>query len=78
MSHCEVRSSGFEGAGFVQVNDRVELLREPRAKAVTPPLRLRTIDYADGALEAFLAQKCRRFVALAQVQPKSWNADSME
>src|SRR5690606_6301113 len=43
----------FEGRRAIDVEHRVELLREPRAEVVAAALRFRTIDHADGALEPF-------------------------
>src|SRR5687768_2924366 len=45
------RLEGDESRGTVNVNQRVELFRDPRLKIMTVPLCLRSVDYTNRALQ---------------------------
>src|SRR5438552_856771 len=55
---------GLDGARLVEVQHGVELLGQPRAEVVARALGVRTIDHADGPLEAGAAQAPRGAVPL--------------
>src|SRR5207302_562261 len=47
----------LDGASFVYMNHRVELLRQARFEVMAHALGFRQIDHADGALQPFLRQR---------------------
>ena len=60
----------FECAGMVQVNHRVELLRQAALKVMAPALGFRAVYDTDGALETLSFQQRDRVISLAQIKPK--------
>src|SRR3954468_23101492 len=52
----------FEGAGFVEMNDCVELVSQTRFKIMAEPFRLWPVNNPDRTLEPFIAQQRRRFI----------------
>ena len=59
-SHSGVRSSGSTRARLVDVQDVVELLRQPRVEIVARAFALRQVEHADGALEPRTRQRGRQ------------------
>src|SRR4051812_26027372 len=68
----------LQRAGFVEVNEGVELVGEPGLKIVAPALGLGTVDDADGALEALCAEQAGRVVLGAQIKPELREAGGVE
>ena len=61
----------IECAGMVQVNHRVELLRQAALKVMAPALGFRAVYDTDGALETLSFQQRDRVISLAQINQKS-------
>src|SRR5438132_13221971 len=54
---ARARLERLERVGLVNVKDRVELLWQTRSKVMTETLGLRSVDHADGPLEAWSRQR---------------------
>src|SRR4051812_26990706 len=68
----------LQRAGLVEVNDGVELLRQPGGEVVAPALRLGTVDDANRALQALGAKEADSVVLGAQIKPKPRDAGGVE
>src|SRR5256714_3089134 len=64
----------LDGSRLVEVYNCVELLGELRVEVVAQPLGLRSVDDADGALQARLAQKLARRAPFTKVQHEARRA----
>src|SRR5205823_2546449 len=60
----------FDRPCLIDVDDCVELVGQPRAKIVAPPLGLRAVDHADRALQPRRAQHLSCDAIIAQQQQK--------
>src|SRR5438045_7969066 len=68
----------LQHAHFIQVKNRVELLRQAGFEIMAQTLCLRPVNDPDCALEPFLAKKRDRFVRLAQIHPETREAGGMK
>ena len=51
-------------SGLIEVKHRVELLGQARVEVVARPLRIRTIDNADSALESRLTERVENVIGI--------------
>src|SRR5688572_4607083 len=68
----------LEGTCFIEMNDRVELVRQASLEIMAQSLRLGPVDDADGALEPLLAQQIDGSAALFKINPKARKARGMK
>src|SRR5919204_569650 len=64
-------------ACFINVNDRIELLRQPRMKIMTEPFAFGSVNHTDGALNPALLQHTD-LASASQIDPKSRQSRLME
>src|SRR5918992_825918 len=68
----------LDGAGFVEVNHRVELLREAGFEVMADPLGFRVVDDTNGSFQSNLAQRFMQPIVSPHGQQEIAHPDVVE
>ena len=68
----------LDGAGYVKVENSIELIRQPSHEVMTDSLRLGPVYHADGALQPFGAELARQAIIAFERCQKARNTSVME